>query len=92
MNNATTNRDYLSKIFATMTPTDTAWAIKKLIDRLFTISEVASKKTENKEVAPQFEIPEAVRKMTVRHRKCVSYDTYDDYNADLTAMLEERHV
>lgn len=92
MNTATINRDYLSQIFATMTPTDTTWAIKELTDRLFMLGHVAYKKAETKGETLPHEIPEAVRNMTVRHRKCVSYDTYEDYRTDLTATLEEKHA
>lgn len=92
MNTATISRDYLSKIFATMSPIDTTWAIKELTDRLFMISKISDKKAETQETVSQRELPEAVRNMTVRHRKRVSYDTYEDYNADLTAMLEARHA
>lgn len=42
MNTATINRNYLSKIFATMSPSDTTWAIKTLTERLYHFGQAAN--------------------------------------------------
>lgn len=92
LNTAITSRDYLARLFSSMDITDTKWAIKTLTDRLYMFGKEASRKVEAKQMSPHIELPEAVLKMTMRHRKCVSYDTYEDYSADMTAILEEKHA
>lgn len=92
MNTATINRDYLSKIFATMNLTDTTWAIKTLTERLYLFGLAAEAKAPaQKSEAWQRPLPEAVLKMTMKHRKRVSYETAEDYRDDLTNILEEKY-
>jgi len=92
MNTVTINRDYLSKIFATMSPTDTTWAIKTLTERLSLFgqtSNVEAPTQENK--SWQRPLPKAVINMTMKHRKRVSYENVEDYKDDLTNILEEKY-
>lgn len=92
MSNVAVSRDYLSRIFDTLSRDDAAWALKTLSDRLFTGRESESEKPEPACGAVwKKPLPQAVLNMTVRHRKNVSYETAEEYKADLAETLVERY-
>lgn len=88
----TINRKSLSKIFASMSPADTMWAIKKLTDRLYFLSNYSnSPSSEEKDATWKKELPNKVLEMTVKHRKRVAYETENDYTNAVIDLLEGKY-
>lgn len=93
MSTATVNREYLSRIFSTMNPVDTSWAIKTLTERLDRMEKPATPAEPQRKAwwPHRLPVPEAVKNMTMKHRKSVSFETEEDYRDALTRILEEKY-
>lgn len=92
MNTATVNREYLSRIFSTMSPVDTSWAIKTLTERLDQMERPAPEDPRKKAWwSRRLPVPEEIKNMTMKDRKFVSFDTTEEYRDALTRILEEKY-